>query len=367
MAKTFAVDTYMIGYIFSLFSIGYCAAILINGYLLGRVSIGKELLVAVVIVMAAVLGGTSAPNLTLFAICIFLYGIGSGILYSACYYIIISLYTGPARTAQLNFINFFYGVGAIIAPATAGILLQNGVRWETIYQATLLILLLFAGVLLTKHTAITARLAQMTGYATDSTIPQGKERWPRKVFFIGLSLFFYVLSELIFCFWIVVYLVDNLGVEVSFAGFSVSVFWIFIAAGRLLCGFLANRFLTGRQAIIRFILISSSSACLCTAWLLQITEPLLLFVLIAGMGLGYAGLYASILAYGTMQLSWSSPKLLSFFLTVSSAGSIAALLLSSFLKQSFGVKTALLFSAIFMALVFITIVASSFHRPRQSV
>lgn len=63
------------------------------------------------------------------------------------------------------------------------------------------------------------------------------------------------------------------------------------------------------------------------------------------MGFAYSGLFATTMAYGTMQLSHPSPRLTTFFLVIGAVGGVLSFLLSSWLKQNFGVTVTMGFAA----------------------
>lgn len=73
------------------------------------------------------------------------------------------------------------------------------------------------------------------------------------------------------------------------------------------------------------------------------------------MGLGYSGIYASIVSYGTSQLKTVSSRLMTFFVTIGASGGILSFVLASLCKQYFNVKMSLLVSAVLMGLVTVAI------------
>jgi MFS family permease len=77
--------------------------------------------------------------------------------------------------------------------------------------------------------------------------------------------------------------------------------------------------------------------------------------MIALMGFGYAGLYASILSYGIDQLPYSCPKLMSFLILAGTIGGVFALPFSSFFVNHFSILTALLVGLIILGMVIVCI------------
>lgn len=348
VAATFAVDTYVIGYIFSLFTIGYSLAILGNGFVLERINIKTELLAAIGATAIAIIGATLSRSVAVFAVSIFLYGLALGIQLSVAYFLIVNMYDETSRAAKVSLLNFFFSLGAIVAPTAAGIILQNGIQWQWIYQGQLVPLLVAAlGVCFLKFDVKPRATAQ------DSS----DDRWGAEVYLTGFALFCYVLSEMIFGYWVVVYMMDRLALEVALASSTLSVFWVFMGAGRLLSGlFIA------RVSLLRFIRVCSLVACAAFVGLLRTDNAGWAIGLVALMGLGYSGLYAAILSYGTLQAPRPSSKLTTFFLTVGSVGGIIAFLLSSYMKQHFDVVTTMALAALLMGMVTVLTAVAKIRR-----
>lgn len=332
IAATFAVDTAVVGYVFTLFSVGYSAAILGNGFVLERVNVGRETAAAAAVAGLAAAAATLMPTLEAFAAAIFAYGLGLGVLCSVGYYIVVSLYDEAARAIQVNMLNFFFGTGSVVAPILAGQALQRGAEWQGVFQATLpLAALAAAGALALRFPLHPARPAEKGA---------GGYRWGAAVYVIGLALLCYVVSEMVFTYWLVTYLMDRLAAEVATASLGLSFFWAMMAAGRLAAGPLI-----GRLGVRKYIGWSSLVAFAAFAALLAARTPEVALGFAAVMGAGYAGLFPTVLAYGTQQVAGPSPKLTTFFLAIGAGGGILAMLLSSWLKQLFDIGTVLALAA----------------------
>lgn len=338
IAVSFAVDTAVVGYVFTLFSVGYSLAILGNGFLLERVAVGRETAVAAAVAMAAVAAATLLTSLAAFAAAILVYGLGMGVLCSVGYHYVVSLYDEAARAAKLNMLNFFFGAGSVAGPILAGQALQQGAQWQQVFLATVpLLAVTAAGGLAFPYNARPARPAAEEA---------GEAGWGRAVYVLGLALLCYVISEMVFTYWVVTYMMERLAMEVATASLSLSVFWALMATGRLAAGTLI-----ARLGIRRYILASALVATAAFAALLAAGSPTPALGLVAVMGAGYSGLYATILSYGTLQASRPSSKLTTFFLTIGAGGGILAFLLSSRLKQLSDVTAVMMLAAGLMAAV----------------
>jgi len=332
IAATFAVDTAMVGYVFTLFSVGYSAAILSNGFLLERVDVGRETALAGATAAVAVAAAVFMPTLTTFAAAIFVYGFGLGVLYSVGYFIVVNLYDETARAVKVNMLNFFFGTGAVVAPILAGQAMQRGVAWQGVFLAALpLAALAAAG-------ALAVRFPFRPVRATAANVD--RSHWGAAVYVIGLALLCYVVSEMVFTYWLVTYLIDRLAAEVAAAGLGLSLFWAAMAAGRLAAGPLI-----GRLGVGRYIGVSTLVAFTAFVGLLTARTPPVALGCAAVMGAGYAGLFPTVLALGTQQVARPSPRLTTFFLAIGAGGGIVAMLLSSWLKQLFDVGSVLALAA----------------------
>lgn len=338
IAGDFGVDPADIGFRFTLFSVGYSLAVLGNGFVLDRgVNVGKETLAASCLAILGVIGAACWPTLAAFSFFVFVYGVGMGTLLSVSYYIVMNLYDESARATKVSLLNFYFSLGSIIAPVLAGLALGQGIGWQRIYLASLVLLLVIAVAGFSRFQIRPRKVERQKG---------SDEHWNAKVYIMGLTLLCYVVSEMILTYWIVLYLQDVLKLSVELASSSLSVFWIFMATGRFLSGVFIEKF---RLRI--FIVVCSSIAFAAFVALLLAKNAFAAISLIALVGLGYSGLYATILSYGTLQVPRPSSRLTTFFLTISGTSGMLSFVLSSYLKASFGVTTVLAVSAGLMAAV----------------
>lgn len=339
VAKQFAVEPFMVGYAYSLYSIGQTLGVLGNVRFLGRIAPNREVWFAVALLVASIMGITSGSSLIVFGLSAFGLGAGAGIFSSVANYAIVATWDGRDRAVRINLINFFFSFGAIVSPVAAGILLEHGAEWESLYRLAGLFLIFAAGF---AH-RIPANVKTVS--ATERT----SGRWGANVYLTGLALFTYVLAEIVVSYWVVSYLRYTFHMELSSAGLYLSVFWGAIAVGRFCSGLLAGRF-----AAYHMILTGAALATLSYIGFLVSASPAVCALFIALMGFGCSGLYASILSYGTQQAE-PSPGLTTFFVSLGCAGGIVSYALSSLLNQLFGLTTAMAFGAVLMGIVFVLV------------
>lgn len=342
IAKSFRVDTHVIGYLYSLFVVGNVLAVQINGRILERLNIQKELFAAMGLILTGVLGITTCKWLPLFALFILLCGIGGGLFNSIGNYLIVNLYEAKERSSKLNLLHFTFSVGAIVSPLFSGSLLNGGIPWQYIYRYTLVLLLFLA--ILVFGTPI--QVKKRTG--TENKM--GKEVWNPAVYAIALGLFCYMIAEQSFVFWGNTYFIEGLSFSMTQASLLVSLFWLCMAVGRGSSGVIIKY-----VPVERYILVCSCFGFISFIGLLCSNTFGGVVASVSFMGLSFSGLYASILSYGTLQLKFPSAKLVSLYITFGCLGGVLSTPFSSFVKAYLGLRPSLMISAVFMALVFLLV------------
>ena len=126
VAEKFAVAPYMVGYAYSLYSVGQTLAVIGNRRFLRRVAPRSEIWFAVALLVVALAGLTTSDNLIAFSLAAFFCGAGIGVFSSVGNYAVMTSWDGAERAVRLNLLNFFFSFGAIVAPVFAGLLLSRG-------------------------------------------------------------------------------------------------------------------------------------------------------------------------------------------------------------------------------------------------
>lgn len=352
IARSFQVETHIIGYIYTLFTVGNVAAVQCNGRMLDKVDIRIQLLLVSTLMLLSIIGMSVVSSLTVFACLVFTFGIGNGFFSSTASYMIVNLYADKNRSARLNFLHFFFSIGAIISPMLSGSLLTAGFSWQSIYRLALL--LLAAIIMLVWTTPVTLPKASQTAAG------QAQTKFGLNVYIIALALFCYSVSEQSFVFWANTYFIEYLGLNITSAGFLVSVFWLFMAIGRMSSGFVLQKI-----SVEKYILFNSALGFSAGLTMLTSLDYNSVLLAVGLMGYGYSGLYACILSYGTLQLPCPSAKLMALYITFGSVGGLSAPPFSSWLKHSVSLQTSLVTTTVFLAVVFLLIGATAWALRRK--
>lgn len=349
IAASFQVDTYVIGYCLALVSLGSILAIPLTGHLLEKISQKRMTLAALLLVTAGAGSLATSSSWPLFAAANFLFGCSNGMLLSIANHIIVHLYEAQARSVRLNLLNFAYSAGAVSAPFLGSFLVQRQWPWQGIY---LLALLLPLAALFFTYNAPFYRLYRLKK-STSFPAAAPETYWNLRVYLAGIALFFYVVSETAFINWSVVYFRQHNGFNLADASRLLGVFLASMAAGRFLSGFIVRYI-----RLDWFILASSALSVAFFTGILIRNDYTLLLPLTALTGFCYSGLYASILSYGTLQLSRPSSQALTFFVVMTSLGGMVGQFLAGFIKQTLDVTFCLFFSLLMMAVVFLLILTA---------
>ncbi|MEG6586107.1 MFS transporter [Dendrosporobacter sp. 1207_IL3150] len=339
ISRTFAVEPFVIGYILALLPIGSTSMMPLSGKLLETMPLKALILAALLIMSTSLITMISSSKLLLFAASMLMLGLSNGMLISIANYLIVHLYDNNARPSYLNMLNFFYSFGAVAAPFISGILIKY-FTWQLFFCVSLFLLLITGTITLNSDFKHIRRDCPLRNAANT-------DKWGKPIYYIGSALFCYVLSEFILVNWTAVYFRQNLSLSSKEASTILFFFFVLMAIGRFFSGYII-KFIK----IDRYILICSVSAII--SFIILLIVPGLTYKVIASslMGFGYSGIYASLLSYGTQQLPYPSPKLVTYYITSGSAGAIAGLIVSGLFEQFIGTLACLILSIIAMLLVF---------------
>ena len=346
IGEKYNADISSISYIYALGIVGGGIAAVSSGFLLETLGKRKLTYIGIIIAFAAAAAITASHYLMLLAVGMFLFGVSNWFLVAVGNYIIISYYQGEQRSSQLNLLNFFFSIGAVAAPLMAGFMLGREISWEFVFLAPFALLVLLS-ILVYFPAFVTAEFP--------SSIPRKvsrqsiAEKWNMNIYLIGAALGFYCMLELSYTSWIVVHLRENLAVDIVAASLVLTAFYICQATGRLLSGFIVKY-----VALHIYIITCACIGLITTLFILFSSSYKIILYLTIVMGLGIASLYPSILSYGTLQVKVPSSHLTTFFLSSGVIGSIVVMLVTSFLKQNFGVLACIatgLFAAVMVMLL----------------
>jgi len=247
LSAYYHVDNAVIGLLFILSSTGYFLAALNGGLLVERLGLRRFLLLGTVIVAIGVFGFSLEPPFALALVAEFLIGWGIGMQETG---LNIYITAQPRHATLLNYLHAFYGVGALIGPIGASVLLAVRWGWNSVY--------LFLGglslVLLLGFVAITAfKLPDSERKENEKPVEGNVLRaaliYPA-VWLAALFLLVYVGVEVSLGNWSYTFLLNARQQGTVTAGWIVSGYWLGLTLGRFVLQRLAERFGVGNRRLM---------------------------------------------------------------------------------------------------------------------
>lgn len=228
--------------------IGMLLTSLLGGYLMDRFGKKPFLLSGGFFLSAGVLGCMLGKDFQLIYLFNLLTGVGFGI-YEVGINALCADYAGSSKGSELNFLHFFYGIGAISGPVLALFCVDYLGSWRLCFGIAALFplitgLLLFP-LKLSRHPQSTAASAKDT-FKTPS---------PYKSLFLwaaGLAAFFYVGIEASTGGWAPEFWKTTVPDSMLPASLATTIFWLSLTLGRLVSGFIADR-----MGLVRYLVASS--------------------------------------------------------------------------------------------------------------
>jgi fucose permease len=227
-----------IGLFYFLFSGAWAVGAFGGGLVTERLGRRSVLTLAAALIAVGLIGLGLAPSWAVFLVVALPGGLGAGMIDGGGNGLFLDLFQS-GRGRALNLLHLFFSIGALTAPVTSGLLVENGVEWRSIIVATGLaavpVSVLFAIV-----TMPGGRREHRHGPQFPDAIAK-RARPPRlaaPLLLMAFAIACYVASEVGVSNWLVRYLPASLGV----ATFALTLYWVGIAVGRLVSSLLADRF-----------------------------------------------------------------------------------------------------------------------------
>lgn len=285
----YGIDKSIIGLLFFTFSGGYVLAGALNGWLLRRLGLRGDLVAGTAAFsVAALLSGLRPAYPVLLALSV-VFGFGAGIIDATLNAFVAAL---PNRTALLNLLHAFYGIGALIGPIMASAMLDRGLSWGAVY-----VVFAAVGVPLTAGFALRYPRALPPGAPSAAPGPAGEAAMPagRSVFgtavrhpavlLSAIFLIVYVGVEVTLGNWAFSFMVEERGQGTLLAGWIVSGFWLGFTLGRFVLGAVAERLGVGPVELTFGCLLVLAAATVLT-WLVPGTLAAAVGFALLGAALG---------------------------------------------------------------------------------
>lgn len=237
--------------------------------------------VSTALTVVALFGLAFSSHIAFFFLLAIPLGLGAGAIDSGLNSFVALHYS----TAQMNFLQCFYGIGVMVSPYLMSLALGNSGDWRkgylivAIIQAALLLVTVLALPLWkkTEKRVVAQTGAQTKLLSLKQMLQMPAVRWNCLVFCFCCGI------ELTFGGWCSTYFVNVKGLAVDLAAQITVLFYVGLSVGRFLSGLLAKRF-TPRQMVI-------FSSCLLLCAIVLLVLPFGLYasavaLLLAGLGVG---------------------------------------------------------------------------------
>jgi len=284
------LDKSVIGLLFFTFSGGYVLAGAMNGWLLRRLGLRGDLVFGTALfTVATFASGLRPPYLVLLLLSVVL-GFGAAVIDASLNAFLAAL---PNRTALLNMLHAFYGIGALIGPIVASGMLDRGLSWGAVYMVFAAIgvpLTIAYALLYPRHlpdssgSAVPGLAGEAAGVSAGRSVFGAAVRHPA-ILLCGLFLIVYVGVEVSLGNWAFSYLLEERGQGTLLAGWVVSEFWLGFTLGRFLLGALSERFGLGPVELTYGCLLVLLAGTLLT-WLVPGNGPAAIGFAVVGAALG---------------------------------------------------------------------------------
>jgi fucose permease len=237
--ETFDQSDAGIGVFYFFFAAAWATGSFGGGLVVERFGRRPILTLAAALLAIGLVGLGLAPSWPVFLAAALPSGLGAGAIDGGANGLFLDLYTS-GRGRALNLLHLFFSLGALAAPVTVGLLVENGVDWQAIVAASGLaavpVSILFGFVAMPG-----GRRQRTEGQESPGTAgsPPAPPRLAVPLLLLAVAIACYVASEVGVSSWLVRFLEPA---PLGTATLALSLFWAGLAVGRLVSSQLADRF-----------------------------------------------------------------------------------------------------------------------------
>jgi fucose permease len=232
--KEFNINFSTIGFMVLCASLGYLFACLIGGAACEKFGQKRVLSAGYIVLIFATVAMSVASQFWMVCLFMFLMFTGMGLFEAGCNVLAGQIFT-KNTAIMMNLLHLFYGIGAIVGPKFAAMLLLRGFSWKQYYLfAAAIIAIFFVLMLATKFPPQVVIEEHMK--LSIKQVLSSKTLW-----ILGIALGFGVTLELGTGNWLVNYLSVEYSMNVARTSFYMSMFYVTFVFGRLFGGFIVEK------------------------------------------------------------------------------------------------------------------------------
>ncbi len=233
--ENFSINDTQIGFMLTLGSIGYMISTYLGGALCEKVGQKKVFIVGILFIIFSLLALYISPNYLVFLLAMIFLSCGLALTGIATNTVIPILFISM-QTLIMNLVHFCYGLGSALGQRVSGVLIYRGVNWRTIYlwvaAAYVVILICF----------IFLKIPEPQKHHEKERITMMQALSDKLVIFYIMALGFYMFAEVGTGNWFVNYMEKTYSFDKSASSLYLSIFYGIFTIGRLLGGFVVEKF-----------------------------------------------------------------------------------------------------------------------------
>ena len=284
LVKQFGMRLVEAGSMMAFQPVAYLLSVLVAAPLLHRFGMRAALGASVLAFALGIAGFGLTSSWIAGAAMLFASGLGFGLMEVAINTLLVGI--GGARSSNLlNFTHLFFGVGSFMAPALTAQAVTAGLSWRIPF-------LVAGGVTALVAAGWGSLLSHDTTPASAASASGGRAH-SRLAVVLAVLLGLYVGTETGIGAWLTKYMVSARQVSLPYAGTTLSLYWLGLAAGRLVLSGVAHR-ISEERLILGLTLFSS----LALAGSVMAGNSWLAALCFAGTGLGFSGIFPAVIALG---------------------------------------------------------------------
>lgn len=358
LCEAFHKDPSFIGQVFTLMNVGMFIPIMFGGILMKKWGLQKPLVIAaaLTVLISAVL--FISPTLTLFSLAVMGIGACGGIFMTIGSYLVVRINPDEkSRSSSLIFTDFFFSLAGATLSFLLAYLFKLGAGWIAMYG--------IMGALGALMFAMTFRCRFPTAEAPVEEHHAEKpasEPWGAAVYLLCFALFTFLLAEPIFTMWTPAYLQSRFALAPEAAALFTTVYWVAKAIGLFI-----NQFTVKWLPLRTFLLICTVVGLVAISLIANSSNTTVIIVACAFFGFFNSGLFSGLMSYGSLQVSRSSPTLISALLTCGTVGTLLFATVSSLVNSHFGLQGAVNASTITYGVLLLTLVLAIFASRAEKI
>jgi MFS transporter, FHS family, glucose/mannose:H+ symporter len=329
ITERFALARTDAGTLFSLMSIGIMAASVLFGPIVDRYGYRGLLSAAVALVFVGIEGIAFAGSPAMLAGAVLLIGFGGGIINGGTNALVADLSAGK-RSAGLNLLGVFFGIGAFGLPFVLGMLLESAGYTAVLAGMGALVAIVFVYFLSIRFPAP----KQAQGFPLRDAARLARDP---VLLMLGMILFFESGMEITMGGWTAAYVNDVLALPGDQALYILSLYWFGMTVARLLFGTVFAHLAT-RRALLPSMGLALAGALL----LANASAPITAAIGVLLVGAGFATVFPVVLGLVGDRYPHLSGTAFSLVLVMALTGGTLLPLATGVLGDRFGLRLSIL-------------------------